>query len=73
MFIKVLVCLECLIVHSLSLPEVRDHALAVLTFGEGDVHPVGDGSVLLLAMLHDALVEGKVFDCPSHPFSKQRK
>lgn len=35
----------------------------------GDVNPVGGGTVLVLAMLHDALVEGCVVDNPFHPFA----
>ena len=31
------------------------------------MYPVGGGAVLVLAMLHDTLVEGKIRDEPLHP------
>ena len=37
-----------------------------------DVDPVGDGAVLVLAVLHDALVELCVFDYPIHPITAER-
>ena len=38
-----------------------------------DVDPVGYGAVLVLAMLHDALVEMGVFDYPIHPNTEERE
>ena len=38
-----------------------------------DVDPVGDGAVLVLAMLHDALVELGVIDYPIHPITEKRE
>ena len=38
------------------LPDVADDATAVMLERMADVDPVGNGAVLVLAMLHDALV-----------------
>ena len=38
------------------LPDVADDATTVVLERMADVDPVGDGAVLVLAMLHDALV-----------------
>ena len=55
------------------LPEVADDATAVVPERMADVEPVGDGAVLVLAMLHDALVELGVIDYPNHPITEKRE
>lgn len=54
---------------NLLLPHTADHVLPVAFTAVGDVNPVGGGAVLVLAMLHDTLVEGEVGDEPLHPTS----
>ena len=55
------------------LPDVADDATTVVLERMADVDPVGDGAVLVLAMLHDALVELSVFDYPIHPITEERE
>ena len=55
------------------LPDVADDATTVVLERMADVDPVGDGAVLVLAMLHDALVELRVFDYPIHPITEERE
>ena len=47
-----------------------DDATTVVLERMADVDPVGDGAVLVLAMLHDALVEMGVIDYPIHPITE---
>lgn len=54
------------------LPDVADDATTVVLERMADVDPVGDGAVLVLAMLHDALVEMSVIDYPIHPLLQER-
>ena len=54
------------------LPYVADDATTVVLERMADVDPVGDGAVLVLAVLHDALVEKGVFDYPIHPILQER-
>ena len=55
------------------LPDVADDATAVVLERMADVDPVGDGAVLVLAVLHDALVEMGVIDYPIHPITEERE
>ena len=55
------------------LPDVADDATTVVLERMADVDPVGDGAVLVLAMLHDALVELGVIDYPIHPITEERE
>ena len=55
------------------LPDVADDATTVVLERMADVDPVGDGAVLVLAMLHDALVELSVIDYPIHPILQERE
>ena len=55
------------------LPDVADDATTVVLGRMADVDPVGDGAVLVLAVLHEALVELGVFDYPIHPIVSVQK
>ena len=55
------------------LPDVADDATTVVLERMADVDPVGDGAVLVLAVLHDALVEMGAFDYPIHPITEERE
>ena len=55
------------------LPDVADDATTVVLERMADVDPVGDGAVLVLAVLHDALVELGVIDYPIHPITEKRE
>ena len=54
------------------LPDVADDATTVVLERMADVDPVGDGAVIVLVVLHDALVELGVFDYPIHPILQER-
>ena len=55
------------------LPDVADDATTVVLERMADVDPVGDGAVLVLAVLHDALVEMSVIDYPILPITEERE
>ena len=55
------------------LPDVADDATTIVLERMADVDPVGDGAVLVLAVLHDALVEMGVIDNPIHPITEERE
>ena len=55
------------------LPDVADDATTVVLERMADVDPVGDGAVIVLAVLHDALVELGVIDYPIHPITEERE